>query len=87
MACETCDLHSGIGAKVESLEKSDVQQWSELHLVNAKIERIMNRPPVWTTVVISVLTFALGFTLNYLRTMEMMHDVRNSMTVTREVSE
>ncbi len=50
-----CGEHS---KAIEVLEKDNTDQW-------AAIDKLRNRPPVWATVVISVLTFALGFTLNY----------------------
>lgn len=53
-----CDAHSGVVAKLENLEKSDKKQW-------AAIEKIQNRPPVWTTAVISLLTFLFGCSLTY----------------------
>jgi hypothetical protein len=58
MAAGDCKEHSGCIAKIENLEKSDTDQWATIH-------RIESRPPVWTTVLISVLTFALGASMTY----------------------
>jgi hypothetical protein len=48
-----CQQHSGFESRIESLETSDTKQW-------LAIERLQNRLPVWATLLISVLTFALG---------------------------
>ncbi len=50
-----CGEHS---EAIATLKRDTADQW-------AAIDKLRNRPPVWATVVISVLTFALGFTLNY----------------------
>ncbi len=42
--------------------REDVNRHEEL------LQKVQNRPPVWCTIIISVLTFALGWTLNYART-------------------
>ncbi len=47
-------------ANVESLQKSDKDQWAAIRL-------LQNRLPVWATLLISVLTFALGCSLTYAR--------------------
>ncbi len=49
---QKCEAHS---EAIETLKDSDKRQWDTL-------DRIMLRPPVWCTIVISLLTFALGFT-------------------------
>ena len=50
-----CGEHS---KAIENLEKDSESQW-------VAINKLQNRLPVWATVVISLLTFGLGFTLNY----------------------
>lgn len=62
---EQCPAHSGITEALQNLynkdnqlEETDKEQWEQ-------IRRLQNRPPVWTTIVISVLTFALGSALTY----------------------
>lgn len=50
-----CGEHS---KAIENLERDTAAQW-------AAIDKLRNRLPVWGTLVISLLTFALGFTLNY----------------------
>jgi NO-binding membrane sensor protein with MHYT domain len=55
---EFCSLHSGTSARIENLETSDKEQW-------AAIDRLQNRLPVWATLLISLLTFALGVALTY----------------------
>jgi hypothetical protein len=53
-----CEFHSGVNARMENLEESDKLQWEA-------IEKIKDRIPVWGTLLISVLTFALGASLTY----------------------
>ena len=55
---EKCPEHSGIESRIENLEKSDVDQWNT-------IKEIQRRPPVWTTALISILTFFLGCAVTY----------------------
>ena len=43
---------------IATLKKESEAQWTA-------IDKLRNRPPIWATAVISILTFALGFTLNY----------------------
>jgi len=57
-ASEFCSLHSGTSARIEILETSDKEQW-------VAIDRLQNRLPVWATLLISLLTFALGAALTY----------------------
>ncbi len=52
------DLCGEHGKAIAILERDTASQW-------AAIDKLRNRLPVWGTVLISVLTFALGFTLNY----------------------
>ncbi len=54
-AKDKCGEHS---KAIAIIEKDQADQW-------AAIDKLRNRLPVWGTVLISVLTFALGFTLNY----------------------
>ena len=55
---EPCKEHSGVEKAIENLESSDHQQWES-------IKKIQNRPPIWATALISVLTFALGCSITY----------------------
>lgn len=55
---EHCTDHSGCSTDIINLKQSDRDQWDA-------INKIQNRPPVWATLVISLLTFALGFTLSF----------------------
>lgn len=55
---ELCDQHSGFNSRLVTLETSDSRQW-------AMIDRLQHRLPVWATLVISVLTFALGAAMTY----------------------
>ena len=48
-----CGAGIQIAQRVYGLEMSDQRQWN-------LIEKIQNRPPAWTTVAISLLTFLLG---------------------------
>jgi len=57
---ETCKAHSGVMQDIENLKDSDKRQW-------VVIEKLQNRLPVWATLLISVLTFALGVSLTYAR--------------------
>ncbi len=52
-----CAAHSGIDARVTIVEET-----TALHAV--AIQKIQNRPPAWCTLVISILTFALGWTVS-----------------------
>jgi NO-binding membrane sensor protein with MHYT domain len=58
IATEFCSLHSGTVARLDNLETSDEKQWDA-------IARLQNRLPVWATLLISMLTFALGVTISY----------------------
>lgn len=53
-----------VGAKHEEAIKALQKRGEELHEVDERqweaINSLRNRPPVWTTVVISVLTFIAG---------------------------
>ena len=51
---EHCEHHSGFKAEIQTLKDSDIKQW-------AVLDKLQNRLPVWATLVISILTFALGF--------------------------
>lgn len=53
-----CEEHSGLDARMNNLEDSDKKQW-------IAIDKIMNRPPIWATALISLLTFLLGCTLTW----------------------
>jgi hypothetical protein len=43
---------------METLEKSDIKQWEA-------IEKIMNRPPAYVSIVYAILTFLLGASVTY----------------------
>jgi len=51
---EHCGDHSGHNSRLVSLETSDNRQW-------AAIDKLQNRPPVWATVVIAVLSAAVAW--------------------------
>ena len=53
-----CAEHSGFVARVGKLETENTEQW-------VAINHIRNRPPVWATATISLLTFMLGASLTY----------------------
>lgn len=55
---DKCPAHSGIEKEIEALQGSDRDQWDA-------INHLRNRLPVWATLLISVLTFALGAALTY----------------------
>ena len=55
---KVCDAHSGLEARIHGLEDSEKKQW-------ITIEKIQNRPPIWATAVISLLTFLLGCSLTW----------------------
>ena len=57
-ATSKCEQHSGHESRLKALEESDKDQWEI-------IRRIQNRPPAWVTLVIGLLTFALGYAMNY----------------------
>lgn len=53
------DLMCGVHQEaIETLKKSDTEQWEA-------INKLRNRPPIWTTAVISLLTFLLGCCVTY----------------------
>ena len=52
-----CPAHSGIDARVTAVE-------DEIADHRVTIQKIQNRPPAWCTLVISLLMFALGWTVN-----------------------
>jgi len=58
MTNEVCKEHSGLVQMIEDTKDDTDKQWSE-------INRIKNRPPVWCTVVIAVLSASLGSILTY----------------------
>ena len=58
MENEVCKQHSGMLQMVEDVRDDTNKQWTE-------INRIKNRPPVWCTVVIAVLSASLGSVLTY----------------------
>ena len=58
MENEVCKSHSGLVQMVEDVRDDTGKQWTE-------INHIKNRPPVWCTVVIAVLSASLGSVLTY----------------------
>ena len=55
---EVCKQHSRLVQMVEDVREDTNKQWTE-------INRIKNRPPVWCTVVIALLSASLGSVLTY----------------------
>jgi len=55
---EVCKHHSGLVQMIEDTKDDTDKQWSE-------INRIKNRPPVWCTVAIAILSASLGSVLTY----------------------
>ena len=55
---EVCKQHSGLVQMVKDVRDDTGKQWTE-------IDKIKNRPPVWCTVVIAVLSASLGSVLTY----------------------
>ena len=55
---EFCKGHSGIDSRLESLEHNRDEAWGA-------IDKLQNRLPAWATVLISLLTFALGASMTY----------------------
>lgn len=58
MNSELCKQHSGLAQRIEDVKDDTDKQWSE-------INHIKNRPPVWCTAVIALLTGLLGSVLTY----------------------
>ena len=55
---EHCPAHSGIESELQMLKESDKKQWEA-------IEKIMNRPPAYVSIVYAILTFLLGASVTY----------------------
>lgn len=55
---EVCKHHSGLVQTIADVKDDTDKQWTE-------INHIKNRPPVWCTVVIAVLSGLLGSVLTY----------------------
>lgn len=53
-----CKHHSGLVQKIIDVKDDTDKQWAE-------INHIKNRPPVWCTVVIAILSASLGSVLTY----------------------
>ena len=53
-----CKLHSGFDARLEKVESDTEKQWTVL-------DKLRNRPPIWATVVIALLTGLLGASATY----------------------
>lgn len=58
MEDRVCKQHSGLVRAIDDVKSDTDKQWTE-------INRIMNRPPIWCTVVIAVLSGLLGSVLTY----------------------
>ena len=52
-----CPAHSGFDARIKTVE-------DEVADHRVMLRKIQNRPPAWVTLVIGLLTFALGWTIN-----------------------
>jgi len=55
---EICKQHSGLMQMVKDVKEDTSKQWTE-------IDRIKNRPPIWCTAVIALLSGLLGSVLTY----------------------
>lgn len=55
---EFCSFHSGTLAEIDNIKADVRDQW-------CAIEKLQNRLPVWATLLISLLTFALGAAMTY----------------------
>lgn len=53
-----CQMHSGIIQQLENLEDDRKEQWTA-------IDKLRNRPPIWATVVLALLTGLLGASATY----------------------
>lgn len=53
-----CRAHSGFEARLSTVEDDTEKQWTVL-------DKLRNRPPVWATVVIALLTGFLGASATY----------------------
>ena len=53
-----CKAHSGFDARLNTVEDDNEKQWTVL-------DKLRNRPPVWATVVIALLTGILGASATY----------------------
>lgn len=53
-----CNQHSGLVQAIADVEKDTDKQWTE-------IDHIRNRPPVWCTAVIAILSGLLGSIITY----------------------
>jgi hypothetical protein len=58
MPTTTCKEHSGLHQMATDVKEDTAKQWVE-------IDRIRNRPPVWCTAVIAVLSGLLGSAVTY----------------------
>ena len=55
---DICKQHSGISQMVKDNKRDNQLQWKE-------IDRIKNRPPVWCTLVMMVMSGLMGSILTY----------------------
>ncbi len=53
---DTCKEHSGLLQKIDDVKADTDKQWDE-------INHIRNRPPIWCTAVIAILSGLLGSVL------------------------
>lgn len=58
MAKEECQAHSGLVQMIKDVRDDTDKQWTE-------INHIKNRPPIWCTAVIALLSGLLGSVITY----------------------
>lgn len=54
---EECKAHSGFEARLSIVEDDTEKQWTVL-------DKLRNRPPIWCTAVIALLTGVIGYLIN-----------------------
>ena len=57
-----CDMH---GAQIKNLKEEEAELWKAIERIRDALDELRNRPPVWCTLLLSVLTFLLGCGLTY----------------------
>lgn len=65
MECDTCSEHSGIDARITSLEKDNDHQWKEIGKMDER-QRFMEKR--FTQILITLIVVLLGVVANYLKT-------------------
>lgn len=58
--CDVCQHHSGFEAKLDAILKNQEASMVEHSKLWDAIFNLQNRPPIWTTVIISLLSGGLG---------------------------